>query len=1394
MAKNIKKENKIKPVYMTISEANAHNAMTPNNAFMIGIGTEDSPEFIYPEELELATVTASKKESDYKQAEKEASTFRNRSLVGHIGAGLGLNLGDKSLQNIATTAIGAPLIATNPATTTLIKPLIKGVGHIGKVLLDPTKALTGVGQAAATTADIYGTVQGLRQIPGAINNIKQGNGTGMDYFNLVTGAMGPFGTFNTIKGIKNINSFKFPLFDYNAHNAYKTNTQIANTQIANHNYKIAKTNVPQSVTESFDNNSYAYNYLLNSNNYLTVKDINKLRYFTSKSISKYNPAIQKDILSDPKLLDNLAAGYRAFGDSRSIKDHINVIIRQRFKGIRNSPKLIEDIYFNDPKRHQSITRIVKPLEERADEINALRISKLRPSLQQIVKVAPNYLDEIEEYANLGLDDETIAKKILEQRFTFYRGMATNNNINPQNLIQIPINSSAGRADIQIFGQLSENEDVGYLSNSLETAIAYAYPELSQSPNKIVGLIKRKPETFDFTGTPLDWIKNNTLDKLNIKKAISTQNIESDFLKDFKNNLEKYGINNLNFKNPKTKRFLQELYDRVDNSTLTDNYFSHFLLKGTKGEFYKDLYIDKLYNIPYVSALRDISPLEKIFNTKLNKQAITRFHHGVSSPKTSKNKYGGDNKFKFEEMKQNKVFKLNGGMAVPLDDKKRLFYLSGAKHEQGGIDVTPELEAEGGEVIKVNPKSIKVVTAQKIMGSKSPAELVVNASPTGEQDKIFNKVFKYQEKFKDIHGLNDDGTKNKKVKQKLGGQMKKATLGKYYRNKSIYTDATHQRFQDWNKSKEVSDANLAENANRIAAFNEVAALKKTRTPFSEIEDAYNNNVGDFYGEKFDRNTGYDASSLTYGDISTDFINQQKKLGYNLSEDEMTQKYQDYIINRSKAVSNYLGDLYDSKRVQRRMNKYNKYAEKHNPYAKTEFRTTGVFDVKAEDNRKSYYALGFGDRSKIGLFSSPKFSYDNVLGHELAHSRQLFKGTYDPNIDGASTNHIHRQAKRLLKGDYIFGSGENADHDRSYHERYADLMGMRTDMRNLLGVDGISRRYRRSDVRKYLQTNHGKANRFLAGNNYNIGRTKRALNKVYELGGESPYSPTGDKVKAKFGTKKITKGRFIIAPPTIEIENPFKKTTPSGVKIITTPPGLKTTPSGTKYSPKVKYVKPERKRNENNLNLSPEDWIIAGSNLAGSIINLTSRLSSPQKALKYNNPTPLVAVKNKTKVNINPELQELENAISEYKDTINKNTSSSQVSLNRLRNINLEKLNRINKLYGEKENKETALINENNRNLQNIINSNINQQNIINQKNLENEIQAINANRLQRADAITDFVQNIAGTAGNIVSNIEQRRQFDKNLAATIMGYENIDAEEKYKMIQKLTERNKRNKKE
>ena len=107
-------------------------------------------------------------------AYKIATSFRNRPITGHIGAGLDQNLGDKDLLRIATAGIGLPLLAANPVTGALIEPLAKPAVHTAKVLLDPTKAITGVGQAAAATADAYGAYESLKANSHLMNNWANG--------------------------------------------------------------------------------------------------------------------------------------------------------------------------------------------------------------------------------------------------------------------------------------------------------------------------------------------------------------------------------------------------------------------------------------------------------------------------------------------------------------------------------------------------------------------------------------------------------------------------------------------------------------------------------------------------------------------------------------------------------------------------------------------------------------------------------------------------------------------------------------------------------------------------------------------------------------------------------------------------------------------------------------------------------------------------------------------------------------------------------------------------------------------------------------------------------------------------------------------------------------------
>lgn len=105
--------------------------------------------------------------------------------------------------------------------------------------------------------------------------------------------------------------------------------------------------------------------------------------------------------------------------------------------------------------------------------------------------------------------------------------------------------------------------------------------------------------------------------------------------------------------------------------------------------------------------------------------------------------------------------VRGGKATNIGGN--LYYMNGRKHSQGGIDIgkNPKtgLEVEDGEIVETRPDSLRVFSAQPIINGNSPAKLVMGgANP--------DKVFQTQETFKDVNGINDDGSK-----KRMGGKVK-----------------------------------------------------------------------------------------------------------------------------------------------------------------------------------------------------------------------------------------------------------------------------------------------------------------------------------------------------------------------------------------------------------------------------------------------------------------------------------------------------------------------------------------------------------------------------------------------------------------------------------------------
>lgn len=189
--------------------------------------------------------------------------------------------------------------------------------------------------------------------------------------------------------------------------------------------------------------------------------------------------------------------------------------------------------------------------------------------------------------------------------------------------------------------------------------------------------------------------------------------------------------------------------------------------------------------------------------------------------------------------------IRGGRATNI--KGNLYYMSGRKHEAGGIDIGKNprtgLEVEDGEVVQTSPNGLKVFSAQPILNGNSPAKLVMGgANPA--------KVFNAQERFKEVNGINDDGTK----KKRMGGLSRSKDYGS---NKKPYPSVNKKDFAGGGRSYPIPTRADAVDALRLAGlhgrsdvkakvYKKYPDLKKKR--MGGIREDYPTLAGDYYGRQ------------------------------------------------------------------------------------------------------------------------------------------------------------------------------------------------------------------------------------------------------------------------------------------------------------------------------------------------------------------------------------------------------------------------------------------------------------------------------------------------------------------------------------------------------------------
>lgn len=517
--------------------------------------------------------------------------------------------------------------------------------------------------------------------------------------------------------------------------------------------------------------------------------------------------------------------------------------------------------------------------------------------------------------------------------------------------------------------------------------------------------------------------------------------------------------------------------------------------------------------------------------------------------------------------------IRGGAAIPLGDN--IYLLKGKKHSQGGIDIGKDLEAEGDEVVKMNPKSIKVVTAQKIMGGKSPAELVVNASSTGEQEEVFNDVFKYQEKFKDRNGLNDDGTK----KAEFGKEVKD------FNNKMLYNPKKKKEIKI-QPPLEIGQKHLKQR-NYIGGKPD-EARRKALNMMPKVKS---------HIEQLAKTYGIDKDVLTHRFIREGWVDNAIK-EYNNSNSLKQKEFFDKAV--LKGVNGFESLGLDDAATLIDKGKYN--LRKELPF--------WVIDGENEKGRKVW----------------------SIYAHDL----------YDA-LEFKAADMEYRQNELRKRG--------ISEEDINTYLNAAYNMGLyHKDLNN---KDYINKNYK-------------------VPNYYKLGGMKQFKNRKKAAGGGAWASLIGEygPAAAASTTQLINAGlMFPVNLGSVIGANVYTKKQLDKIKEATLDYNTEVYDAQTKYN-KDKY----NKLNELLDKYYKEDL----ADLEKHKIVRKDAVYSP--------------VKLKTRININPQLQQIQRERDRNIRSIVENTASSKDALNRIRLENLEARDKNVAIQGQKENIETQLINQ------------------------------------------------------------------------------------------------------
>lgn len=710
--------------------------------------------------------------------------------------------------------------------------------------------------------------------------------------------------------------------------------------------------------------------------------------------------------------------------------------------------------------------------------------------------------------------------------------------------------------------------------------------------------------------------------------------------------------------------------------------------------------------------------------------------------------------------------IRGGRATNI--KGNLYYMSGRKHEAGGIDIgkNPKtgLEVEDGEIVQTSPNGLKVFSAQPILNGNSPAKLVMGgANPA--------KVFNAQERFKEVNGINDDGTK----KKRMGGLSRNKDYGS---SKKPYPSVNKKDFAGGGRSYPIPTRADAVDALRLAGlhgrsdvkakvYKKYPDLKKKR--MGGIREDYPTLAGDYYGREEAKtikalrnartNPQYQGRNLNlptlsmnnaYGNLPVTPSNrtaiERTNVKYNTSATKPKTKRQSFNSafaaarkqglreftwngkQYGKSGSNEVGDILSTG--------FNDMIE----YGRGIFnrkKKVGGRVVTVNGNVKSGLVISpssTGEREKAAVGKDYDFRIDTTkykIGDTFEYKGKRYKVT-------------GRNAAKPID------SGTDKDVETAARR---DAKGARTDFRDMLErpqytPDKIESKpktvtTRSTKVEQPVQTT-------TTTKQTKVTAPRRGSGKSKSKPAAKPTEPT--KPAPKFADLNSmmqginTKGAQ--TPTRIEPRTVEGASTNTGVPDV---------------------IESSRKRLALFDKLDTNDIIGLAGNIGGTVASAINTRKSLSNMEAPSEPMYEVPAAMKTHFNIRPQISEINENTRRSMDDVTANTASSRVALQRKQRLRNAGQYAKNNLYGQKENIETQLINQDRLNRQRVGSRNTAAYN--DWRNRTTQFR--NAIREQKASSLNNMFSGINAGLQDMLSRIENRRNYNNTLGIYDATHPNTD---------------------